>query len=187
MSKILGKYKVHYKELDSTQKEIWRKIENGNIKNGTIIIADIQTDAIGTHGRKWYTTQKNNIAFSIFVDIDTNINNLENLTIESAKILKNIFLEKYKIKIEIKTPNDLIINNKKIGGILIQTKLQGEIVRKLVIGIGINTFQEEFDDEIKDIATSIKKEFGIDVDNKYIIDEFCNRFEQELFNRLGEF
>ena len=52
--------RFHYEKIDSTQKEVWRRLENG-----IIISADIQTDGIGTHGRKWYTSQKGNIAFSI--------------------------------------------------------------------------------------------------------------------------
>ena len=86
------------------------------------------------------------------------------------------------VDIDIKLPNDLIINNKKVGGILTETKLQGNRVKDLVIGIGINTNQNEISEEIKDISTSIKNEFNIDIDNYLIISEFCNMLEK----RLGE-
>ena len=60
----LNDFKVfHYKTIDSTQKEIWRRFENGTILDRTMIIADIQTSAIGTHGRVWHTDEENNIAF----------------------------------------------------------------------------------------------------------------------------
>ena len=68
----------------------------------------------------------------------------------------------------------------KIGGILTQTKIVNEKVKYLVIGIGVNTKKEKFTDDIKDIATSIKKEFGIDIDTKEFIVEFCNQFEKEI-------
>ena len=55
-----------------------------------------------------------------------------------------------------------------------------EKVKYLVIGIGVNTKKEKFTDDIKDIATSIKKEFGIDIDTKEFIVEFCNQFEKEI-------
>ena len=66
-TKYLGRNILYYKTIDSTQSEIWRLIESNNIKNGTIVIADIQTNGQGTHGRKWYTDQANNIAFSFAI------------------------------------------------------------------------------------------------------------------------
>mgnify|MGYP000298519316 CR=1 FL=1 len=87
------------------------------------------------------------------------------------------------INLNIKEPNDITFNNKKIGGILTQTKLINEKIKYLVVGIGINTNKEKFTDDIKYLATSIKKEFGIDVDTKRFIAEFCNQFEKEIEKR----
>ena len=64
-TKFLGKSFEHYEIIDSTQAEVWRRIEKNNVKNGNLIIADIQTNGIGTHGRIWKTDEKNNIAFYI--------------------------------------------------------------------------------------------------------------------------
>ena len=160
--------KIHYEKIDSTQKEVWRRLEKA-----IIISADIQTDGIGTHGRTWYTTQKGNIAFSIGLELNKSINNLNNLTIEIAEIILEVFENLYQIKLQIKHPNDIMINNQKVGGILTETKLQGEIVKYLVIGIGINTNNEE-------ISTSIKKEFGIEIDNSKVIEEICQRIGERL-------
>lgn len=49
----------YYKSIDSTQKEVYRRIENRDILSGDVIIADIQTNAIGTHGRRWYADAEN--------------------------------------------------------------------------------------------------------------------------------
>ena len=167
-----------FEEIDSTQKEVLRRIEN--IKDSIVVISKNQTDGIGTHGRKWISN-KNNITFSLGINfsniknntkddlLNVNINSIEGITIEFAKLLVNIFKSIYGIDcINIKYPNDLLINGKKIGGILTETKIQGEIVKQLVIGIGINTNNEE-------ISTSIKKEFGIEIDNKKVIEELCQR------------
>ena len=160
--------KIHYEKIDSTQKEVWRRLEKS-----IIISADIQTDGIGTHGRIWYTTQKGNIAFSIGLELNKSINKLNNLTIEIAEIILDVFENLYQIKLQIKHPNDIMINNQKVGGILTETKLQGEIVKYLAIGIGINTNNEE-------ISTSIKKEFGIEIDNSKVIEEICQRIGERL-------
>ncbi|MBR3002675.1 MAG: biotin--[Clostridia bacterium] len=178
-TKFLGRSFSYYEEISSTQTEIWDLIKTNKIENGKLIMANVQTQGKGTHGRTWYTA-KNNIAFSFFIETNRNINKLNGITIEIAQILVDIFKEFYNIELNIKEPNDLFYNGKKIGGILTETKISGEIVKYMVVGIGINTSQTNFNTEIKDTATSIKSEFGIEVDRLKIIEEFCNRFERNL-------
>ena len=91
----------------------------------------------------------------------------------SCKLI-SFFKNIYDINLNIKFPNDIYCNGKKIGGILTKTKVLNGLVKCVVIGIGINTNQIEFDDEIKDIATSVKREFGIEVDNLLIMKEILN-------------
>ena len=175
-----------YHKIDSTQLEIWRRIEENKIENKTVVIADIQTNGKGTHGRKWHTDEVNNIAFSFFRQINCEIDKLDGLTTEMAQIILDIFKELYQVNLQIKLPNDIFYNGKKVGGILSETKVSGNIVKYIVVGIGINTCQTEFDAEIKEIATSIKNEFGIDVDRMKIIEEFCNRFEKRISERIDK-
>lgn len=181
-TKILGKNVINYEVIDSTQKEIWRRIEKDNIENGTLISADLQTSGVGTHGRTWYTNKKNNIAFSFVIFPNISISKLTGLTMKIAETIVEVFKDIYNIDLQIKPPNDIVINNKKIGGILTETKIYKEVVKALVIGIGINTNQKEFEGKIKDIASSVSKEFNIkeEIDNDKIIIKFCNIFERKL-------
>lgn len=89
----------------------------------------------GTHGRKWYTSENNNIAFSLFLETNCKINQLENLTLMIAEIMVVVFEKLYDICLTIKSPNDLVYQGKKLGGILTETKLKGEFVKYIVIGI----------------------------------------------------
>lgn len=182
-TKYIGRENIFYEQIDSTQKEIWRQVRKECINNGTLIMAGVQTAGIGTHGRTWYTEKNNNIAFSIVLFPSCNINKLDNLTFKIAEMWVSIFKELYGIEIDIKLPNDLIINRKKVGGILTETKIKGSQVRVLVIGIGINTNQKELSKEIKDISTSIQNEFNIEINNYEVIGEFCNRLE-EIINKI---
>ena len=182
-TKVLARNVLHFKTIDSTQSEVWRLI-NKNTPSGTIVIADIQTAGKGTHGRIWHTDNENNIAFSFFVQLDCNISKLTGITTKIAEIIVETFKEKYNIELDIKSPNDIMHNNKKLGGILTETKMVGENVKYLVVGIGINTSKEHFTDDIKDIATSIKKEFNIDVDTQEVIAEICNKIEEQIINNL---
>lgn len=182
-TKILGRNSIYYKEIDSTQSQIWRLIQNDSIPSGTLVFTDIQTKGKGTHGRVWYTDEKDNIAFSLFVKMHCSIKKIEGITTRIAEIIVDILKTQYKVTLEIKEPNDIVINNKKIGGILTQTKVIHERVEYLVVGIGINTGKQKFTEDIKNIATSIKKEFNIEINREGFIAEFCNRFEKEIYER----
>lgn len=182
-TKVLARNVLHFKTIDSTQSKVWRLI-NKNAPSGTIVIADIQTAGKGTHGRIWHTDNENNIAFSFFVQLDCNISKLTGITTKIAEIIVETFKEKYNIVLDIKSPNDVMHNNKKLGGILTETKMVGENVKYLLVGIGINTSKEHFTDDIKDIATSIKKEFNIDIDTQEVIAEICNKIEEQIINNL---
>ena len=182
---FLGRNCIYYKQIDSTQKEIYRLIETNSITNGTLVMADIQTKGVGTHGRIWHTDEAENIAFSFYIKTDCNIKKLDGLTLEIANIIVRIFKEKYNISLQIKEPNDIIFNNKKLGGILTETKIVSEIVKYIVVGIGINTNKQNFTDDIKNLATSIKKEFNIQVNAQDFIVEFCNEFEKEIIKRIA--
>ena len=94
-TQILGNVFEHYEEIDSTQTEIHRRIEKCKIQNGTIIMADRQTNGKGTHGRIWHTGNENNIAFSFYIETECEPQKLEGITIEIAQILIQIFEEKY--------------------------------------------------------------------------------------------
>ena len=181
---VLGRNFVYYEILDSTQKEVWRLIENNTIRNGTLVMADIQTSAVGTHGRVWHTDEKDNIAFSFYLEMNCNLNKISGLTMDVAECLTNIILNKYNLRIDIKSPNDLMINGKKIGGILTESRTSLNKVKYLVIGIGINTSKMSFTNDIENIATSIKKETGIVIDREYVVSNFCNSFEEIIKERV---
>lgn len=181
----LGKNYIYYDEIDSTQKEIWRRIEKNEIIDGTLIRAEKQTAGIGTHGRKWVTT-KNNIAFSFYIELNCKLEKLERITVEIAEIIINSIKEMYGIQLEIKLPNDIYYGGKKLGGILTETKVKGNMAKFMVVGIGINNSQMIFDGELSNIASSIKKEFGIEIDVEKFISFLCNRFEKMILNRIED-
>ena len=138
----------------------------------------------GTHNRKWYTDEKDNIAFSFYIETNCNIEKLNGITIEIAKTILKVFKNLYDIDLQIKEPNDIVYQGKKIAGILSQSKSIEDTLKYLVIGIGINTNQENFNEEISQIATSIKNEFNIEVDNTKVISSFCNLFENKIIEML---
>ena len=90
-TKELGRKAIYYKEIDSTQNEIWRQYKQG-APSGLLIMADKQTKGQGTHGRVWHTDEPNNIAFSFLIRTDCTVQETEGLTIKIANIIVEIFL-----------------------------------------------------------------------------------------------
>lgn len=179
---FIGKNVIEFDEIPSTQKYAEKIVEN-NVENGTIIVAKYQTAGIGTHGRKWYTEDGKNITFTMILYPNCKIEKLSDFTLEVANAIVKAVEDLYNIKLDIKKPNDIICNEKKLGGILTQTKLLNEDVKYILIGIGLNTNQNIFDDEVKDIATSISNEFNIQIDNRKLINKICFYIEQ-VYNKM---
>ena len=126
----------HYKIIDSTQKEIFRRVKKGSIEDRTIINADIQTSGIGTHGRVWHTDEENNIAFSVYFDLskmNCKIDKLDGLTVKIAEDIVKVFRKLYGINLDIKFPNDIYCNGRKLGGILTETKVQNGLLELILI------------------------------------------------------
>lgn len=180
--KILGKNQIYYEKIESTQKEA-RSLAEQNIENGTIVITDFQTKGMGTHDRKWYSEKGKNLLFTLIIYPRCGVKELEGLTYDIASCMVRTIENLYKYKLDIKLPNDIMYKRKKIGGILTQIVTNSEKVRYLLIGIGLNVNGENFNEEIKNVATSLKKEFKEEFDKQEILCEFCNIFENYCKNK----
>lgn len=161
---------IYYKEIDSTHLHA-KEIEK---QGDAVLIAEVQTKGIGTKGRKWHTGENKNIAMTIIRHPKCKISKLEGITIEIANGIKQIIKEMYGYELQIKIPNDLMLNNKKICGILTEVHTQGEEIEYLLISIGFNVNETEFG-ELNDIATSLKKEYRKEFDREKIIINIINK------------
>ncbi|MCL2860227.1 MAG: biotin--[acetyl-CoA-carboxylase] ligase [Oscillospiraceae bacterium] len=175
-TKYMGRNIIYFETIDSTQKKA-KELAKNKVQNGTLVLANMQTHGVGTHGRVWHTEPNSNILMTLVLYPNCNIDKLNTITIDIANCLVKVIKNLYKIQLSIKEPNDLILNGRKIGGILTETKLNKEFVDVLFIGIGFNVNQEKFPEEINEIATSLKKEFKKDFEREKIVAEFLNRLE----------
>lgn len=161
----------YYKEINSTHiyaKEIEKQ---GN----QILIAEVQTAGIGTKGRTWHTGENKNIAMTIIKHPKCKVEDLEGLTTQIAEVIQQAIKEMYGYELQIKIPNDLILNGKKICGILTEVHTQGEKIEYLLISIGFNVNEEEFAKELKEIATSLKVEYKKEFNREEIIINIVNK------------
>ena len=184
MNKKIVNQKYTIKEYDELQStHLYVKENQNKLESGTVIIANKQTSGIGTHGRIWYTG-RNNIAMSILYKPNCDITKLDGITINIAKSIKEAINELYNINLEIKYPNDLLLSNKKICGILTEINTISKKVNYLIISIGFNVNEINFDNEITKIATSLKKEYKKDFDKQKIIIKILENIEK-LINKLN--
>ena len=176
-TKILGKKIEYFEKIESTH-ILGRKIAENKEDKGKILLAEVQTGGIGTKGRKWYTGYEKNIAMTIILYPKCKINELDNLTVEIAEKIREAIYELYGYELEIKEPNDLLLNGKKICGILTEIHSQGEKIKYLLISFGFNVNEDSFSDETKDIATSLKKEMGKELNREEIISKIIEKLEE---------
>ena len=130
------KFKVfRFKKVKSTNNTAIRIIRNSKLENG-MIISELQSDGRGQYGRRWIS-EKGNLFVSLFYVQNNLYLTLKQLTKINSSLVKKLLAKYYKKKIDFKKPNDLLINKKKICGILQETidKLDNKY---LIVGIGIN-------------------------------------------------
>lgn len=175
-TKYIGKQIQYFKEINSTH--LYAKENYNKMKNGEILLADSQTTGIGTKGRKWHTGKEKNIAMSIILFPKCKVNQLENFTTKIASEISKVIYGLYGYNLEIKKPNDLFLNNKKISGILTEAHTLSNEVKFLIISIGFNVNEEEFNKDTEKIATSLKKEFGKEFSREIIIKNIIESLEK---------
>lgn len=185
-TKYMGKKIEWYKVIDSTQEEAKRLIDR-KVEEGTLILADSQTNGKGTKGNKWHTGEGKNIAMTLVLYPKCKVELLEGFTYQIAEIMVDAIQCLYNIPLEIKLPNDLLLYGKKIGGILTQTRVFADRVDYLIIGLGFNVEEIEFTKEISDIATSLKKEYpNQSFQKEEIIREFLELLEPKWESKIGK-
>ncbi len=119
-TKIIGKNIIYFSQTESTHKYAIENIQD--LPDGTIVISEFQKGGIGTYDRKWYSERNKNIMMSIILKPKKELKILEDLTVKIACCMKNVIFDLYGYTLEIKFPNDLLLNGKKICGILTRSK-----------------------------------------------------------------
>ena len=140
--------KFNFKIVNSTNDLAIQIIKNTNNKSG-IVIAEKQKKGRGQYGKKW-TSFKGNLFVSIFFKVNSLQLSLKDLTKVNCFLVKKLLSNYYKAKITIKNPNDLLINNMKISGILQETLSKSDETF-IIVGIGINLIKNP---SIKNYSTT---------------------------------
>jgi BirA family transcriptional regulator, biotin operon repressor / biotin---[acetyl-CoA-carboxylase] ligase len=177
--------KITFIKIESTNKYALENIDN--IEDKTVIVARVQTKGRGRNARNW-VSKKNNLFVSLVLKPQYKLEKkytLNALTHYTAVVLARVFKEKYSIETKIKWPNDIIVDEKKIAGILIETVIQGYFLQGVVIGIGVNLNMDKrslktIDQPATSLNILLKRKINTDRFLDYLLEEFFTQYDELL-------
>lgn len=129
-----------YPVIDSTNAELARRLAAGETRQPLLLLAEMQTAGRGRRGRDWFSPYAASLSLSLSVQVETGANALQGLSLAVGVVIKEV-LEQQGVKgVQLKWPNDLYLNNAKLGGILIELSGDFSGPCNLVVGVGLNVF-----------------------------------------------
>jgi BirA family biotin operon repressor/biotin-[acetyl-CoA-carboxylase] ligase len=161
----LGYPLIRLDQVDSTNTYASQLIKSGRAKEGTVILADFQTEGRGQKGNRWESEKGMNLTFSIILLPVTLEAHKQFYLLMSISLGIHFALKKYEIDSGIKWPNDIYAGHKKIGGILIENSVMGNHLSSSVVGIGLNVNQTSFllsDNRPTSLRFELKREIDRD-------------------------
>ncbi|HWL24895.1 MAG TPA: biotin--[acetyl-CoA-carboxylase] ligase [Ureibacillus sp.] len=179
-TKRLGHSAHYFEECTSTQTIAHQLARNG-ADDGTIVVAESQTEGKGRMTRPWESTKNKGIWMTVLIRPNILPHQAPQFTLIAAVAVVNAIKSlSNNINPEIKWPNDILINGKKCTGILTEMIAEMDGVQALLIGIGVNVNQneEDFPDEIKNIATSLSIEENTKLDRSELIAAILHYLEK---------
>lgn len=183
-TKYIGNEIIHFDSIDSTNNYAndiaMEKAE------GTVVTAEEQVVGKGRQGRNWKSPFEKGIYFSIILKPNLEPSKVAKLTLIGAAAV-NLALRDLNIDSKIKWPNDIVVDGKKLCGILTEMSCELNKINYIVIGIGINANldEDDFSDELKNTATSLKKITGENIQRNKLLALVLNHFEK-LYDSFKE-
>lgn len=177
-----GRKLYYFESTGSTNTDAKRLGEEGN-PHGTVVVADIQTAGKGRRGRSWQTLAGTALSFTLLLRPDFVPDKASMITLVMALSVAEAVEKITGTETGIKWPNDIVMNRKKICGMLTEMTMTPEMdeIQYVVVGAGINVNNagpEEFEEEVRPVATSLRMETGQQYSRVQLLDEVLLRFEE---------
>ena len=173
-----------YDIVDSTNIRAKQLAEQGE-PEGTLVIAERQSAGRGRRGRSWFSDAGTGVFMSLILRPDILPSEVSGITLIAALATAKAIEEVCSVESQIKWPNDIVLNGKKICGILTEMSAEMNCINHVVVGIGINANNKSFDNDISDMATSIYIQTGKKSDRAQLaavtVDKFGEYYQE--FNK----
>ena len=175
----LWKRLIFEETLDSTNLEAKRRINAQELSQGMVVVCEMQTAGRGRRGRTWASPAGSGLWMSLSLKPTIQPAHAPMLTILAGMAVRDALEDLYGLDAGIKWPNDIILRDRKICGILTEMTMEDLEMSGVVVGIGINVRAGAFPEELKDIATSIEEESSLPApDRAQLLCQVLRRFEQ---------
>ena len=186
---VFGRKEIfYYRELDSTNGKA-KELAAAGAPEGTVVIAEKQTEGRGRRGRSWFSPSADGIYVSLIIRPDIAPTEASRITLMTAVATAEALHSLTPLEIRIKWPNDILVNGSKIGGILTEISAEMDVVHFIVIGLGLNVNMplETFPHEIRERATSVFINMGEQFSRVNIVRAYLEWYEKyyEIFKKIG--
>jgi len=178
---FVGQNLIKLSAVDSTNNYLKKLTSNSEpLPEGTVIMAEDQFAGRGQRDSVWYAEPGKNLTFSLllrpsFIPVEKQF--VLNMLISVA--LNDVLLKYLPRGLSVKWPNDIYVDDKKIGGVLIENIIVGSNIKQSIIGIGLNINQSVFGDDLKSKTISISQILQQDVNLMVLLNEICTQIEQQ--------
>jgi BirA family biotin operon repressor/biotin-[acetyl-CoA-carboxylase] ligase len=179
---LFGKRVYHFFKTDSTNR-VAMELGYADEPEGAVVLAEEQTAGRGRAGRSWLSERGAGLYATLLLRPKLSPVQAPLLTMLAGLSAHTAVLAQTGLSAELKWPNDLLLNGKKLGGILTEMHAEPNAVRFVIVGIGINVSQEKFPGELAATATSLRKETGRLHSRLEILVKLLSQFETD-YNRF---
>ena len=182
-----GQNLFYYEEVDSTNTSMMKLGEAGAV-HGTVVVADQQNKGKGRRGRSWVSPPGTNIYMSLLLRPEFEAVKAPMLTLLMAYSVAEALMELEQVDAKIKWPNDIVLNKKKICGMLTEMMMKEQEIDYVIIGVGINVNGESVPQELKESATTLRMETGRELSRAALLARVMEKFEKnyEQFCEAGD-
>lgn len=164
----MGRQVFSYDEVTSTN-TVAKQLADEGKEEGTLIVSDKQIQGKGRRGRYWESPKGSGIFMTVILKPKMKPVYASMLTLVAALALNDAITDLTGLEAKIKWPNDVVVNKKKVAGILTELSAEVDYINHIVVGIGVNVSMKDFPEELKDKATSLLLESGKSIGRAQLI------------------
>jgi len=176
-SQFFGR-EIYYRDIIPSTNIFAKTLLQNGTGEGAVVITDNQTDGHGRSNRKWYSEPLKNLTFSVIVQPTIAPERLGGVSLYAGLSVAEAIEEVASLRPICKWPNDILLNGKKVSGILSEAVFEYNQLKGVVIGVGINVNQRAFPAEVQSTATSLALETNLEYDRDALLSSVLMHMER---------
>ena len=171
---------IHYEAVMDSTNRVAKELADAGCKEGTLVLCEQQTAGRGRLGRDWFSPQNSGLYMTLVLKPELSAQSVLPVTMLAALAVRDAISQIAGMEAMIKWPNDILLNGKKVAGILTELSVSSDgQVKWIVVGIGVNvnTRFADFPEDVQDIATSLYFERGLECSRLELVRAICDQME----------